>query len=97
MFIIGINKYKVAFLSIEVFPSIGKIPSLKGEERSTLVRFEIWLKYCCKDLGLKRTMCKAAWKSGDYRSLIFDSWRFTVFGKVLNVFGKMDGIGSDPL
>jgi hypothetical protein len=42
-------------------------------------------------------MCKAAWKSGDYRSLIFDSWRFTVFGKVLNVFGKMDGIGSDPL
>ena len=42
-------------------------------------------------------MGKAAWKSGDYRSLIFDSWRFTVFSKVLNVFGKMDGIGSDPL
>jgi hypothetical protein len=35
-------------------------------------------------------MCKAAWKSGDYRSLTFSSWRFTVFG-------KMDGIGSDSL
>ena len=71
MFIIGISKYKVVLLSIEAFPSISKIPSLKGKERSTLGRFEIWFSTGCKDLGLKRTMCKAAWKSGDYRSLTF--------------------------